>query len=153
MDYHNLVKDFAQRTKANLELLRRLQREHPELEIYEVTQLMNSLLGLLVFPRERYFDHIPATPLSELQAAGWPIPRVVGQFPQVENLNDLIRYLRNAVAHCNIEFLADADGQLAGLRVWNYWHGKMTWKAELTLPEIEELVDRFVDQILDEEPT
>ena len=152
MNYHDIVKDFAKRTKKNLDLMRRLQQENPELEIYEVTQLMNSLLGLLVFPQQRYIKNIPHTPLDYLAAEGWPIPQVVGQFPQVKDLNQLIRYLRNAVAHFNIEFLADGQGQISGLRVWNQWRGKITWRAELSLAEIEELVNRFFALILDETP-
>lgn len=49
MKYENLVKDFVKRTKQNNEMLRKLQTENPNLEFYEVMQLINSLLGLLVF--------------------------------------------------------------------------------------------------------
>ena len=51
MNYEDVIADFATRTKKNLELIRRLQAEDPESEIYEVTQLLNSMLGLLVFPK------------------------------------------------------------------------------------------------------
>ncbi len=107
MDYQNLVKDFPRRTRQNLETLRCLQAEQPSQEIYEVTQLVNSLLGLLVFPQQKYFNTIPEIPLDDLAAQGWPIPEVIGDFPQVKNLCDLIQYLRNAIAHFNIKFITD----------------------------------------------
>ena len=36
-----------------------------------MTQLVNSMLGLLVFPRERFLDQIPQTSLSDLEADGF----------------------------------------------------------------------------------
>lgn len=148
-----LVKDFAQRTKRNLELLRRLQQENDDLEVYETTQLMNSLLGLLVFPQQRCFDRIPETSLNELIAEGWPIPRLVGDFSQARDLKQLVRYLRNAIAHFNIEFIAH-EGELAGLTVWNIdpRSKKTTWKAQLSFDEIEVLVEKFIALILEMEP-
>ena len=147
MEYSNLVKDFAQRTRQNLELLKTLQRQHPDLEIYEVTQLINSMLGLLVFPQQRYVRNIPRVPLDELARQGWPIPRVKGDYPQVSDLNQLVRYLRNAVAHFNIEFISDNGRQIQGIVVWNKnpREGGIDWKAELTLSEIETITDKFID--------
>ena len=149
MEYKDAVKDFVARTKKNLETLRRLQEENPGLEIYEFTQLVNSLLGLLVFPQQRYVNKIPAIPLSKLFAKGWPIPQVVGDFPQAKDLNQLVRYLRNAIAHFNIEFTVDEHSQLNGLKIWNENHGTTTWKAQLSLAEIEELTYRFIELILE----
>ena len=152
MNYQHVVRDFAERTRSNLHLLRKLQEDHPNLEIYEVTQLINSMLGLLVFPRESYVDRIPKTPLSELADQGWPMPKVVGNYPQVEDLRDLIRYLRNAIAHFNVEFLADGRGQITGLQVWNEWQREITWKARLSLHDIELITEKFLDLLLQEQP-
>ena len=149
MKYENLVKDFVKRTKQNNLMLHKLQIENPNLEFYEVTQLINSLLGLLIFPQQEYLDRIPKTPLDELAKSGWPIPKVVGDYPQVKNLNQLVRYLRNAIAHFNIKFY-DEFQQIAGLTVWNKYDGEITWKATLTNSDIEEITNRFVDLMLEE---
>ena len=153
MEYQDLVSDFAERTRSNLHLLRRMQEDDPDLEIYEVTQLINSMLGLLVFPREYYIGRIPETPLGELADQGWPIPTVVGDYPQVEHLRDLVRYLRNAIAHCNLEFTVDSHRQITGLRVWNNKRERTTWKAQLSLHDIELITERFVDFLLQERPS
>jgi hypothetical protein len=152
MNYQDLVRDFAQRTRANLETLRSFQKAQPDVEVYEVTQLINSMLGLLVFPQQRYFDHIPETPLGNLASQGWPIPRVEGNYPQVKDLRELVRYLRNAITHCNLEFLADDREQINGLRVWNTnpRNGQTTWKARLTIEDIEKITDKFIQLLLEE---
>jgi hypothetical protein len=128
--------------------MRNLQKIQHDVEVYEVTQLINSMLGLLVFPQQKYFDHIPNTSLAELVRLGWPIPRVEGRYPQVNNLRELLRYLRNGIAHCNLEFLSDDGQQISGLRVWNDRRGRTTWKARLTLEDIEKITDKFIELLL-----
>ena len=43
------LKDFVLRTKANISMC-----QSP----YEVTQLVNSLIGLLILPKEQYYQNI-----------------------------------------------------------------------------------------------
>ena len=69
MDYDktNLVLDFARRTKKNLEFIEHSltrDRLNSENDVYEVTQLINSLLGLLVFPQQKFYDAIPSSFVS-----------------------------------------------------------------------------------------
>lgn len=150
MNYKNLVKDFALRTRKNLVALRELQKAQPEAEIYEVTQLINSMLGLLVFPQQKYVRSIPKTPLDELVRQGWPVPQVDGNYPQAENLNDLVRLLRNSISHCNMEFQSDSCGEITGLVVWNTEprNGQTTWRATMTIEDIEKISDKFIDLLL-----
>jgi hypothetical protein len=152
MNYQKLVRDFALRTRANLDSLRNFQKVQSDVEVYEVTQLINSMLGLLVFPQQKYFDRIPRIPLGELVYQGWPVPEIEGIYPQVKDLRELVRYLRNAITHCNLEFLSDVREQISGLRVWNtnLRDGQITWKARLTLEDIEKITDNFIQLLLED---
>lgn len=144
MNYEDLLKDFTERTKRNLEVIEELHKTGKE--VYEVTQLVNSCLGLLVFPKEQFIEKIPETPLDQLEKEGWPVPKLTGNFPQAENLRQLIRYLRNAIAHFNIEFIGDKE--ISRLKVWNIRHGKKVWEAELTVDDLRKLVEKFSDLII-----
>jgi hypothetical protein len=146
MMYEDLVADFASRTRRNLDTIRALQQQG-HYDVYEVTALINSMLGLLVFPQQSFMDAVPETSLSELQAEGWPVPKVHGHFEQVTTLRQMVRYLRNAIAHCNLKFLSGQDGQIAGLVVWNQRDGRRTWEAELNLDDLERIVDRFSERL------
>jgi hypothetical protein len=96
-------------------------------------------------------ESIPETPVAELQRVGWPVPRVRAGFVQAENLRQLIRYLRNAVAHFNIEFVGDAQNQLRFLKVWNTRpNGQRTWEAELSVSDLRGLTERFIELLLNE---
>lgn len=149
--YEDVIADFAKRTEANLQTIRQLAREGGAAPAYEVTQLVNSMLGLLVFPQQRYLDRIPETPIADLANNGWPIPEVVGDYPQVPNLRQLVRMLRNAVAHCNLEFEPGVGNEIQALTVWNTKPGtrKVTWKARLTVDDLDAITTRFVALLLD----
>lgn len=151
MEYQEqFILDFARRTRANLEYIEAAEQRGET--VFEFTQLANSLLGLLVFPREHYMRSIPAIPLEELAESGWPAIRPTrGALPE-ENLRELMRALRNSIAHCNVEFVADRNGTLAGIKLWNMNRGQLTWEARLTIQELRAVAFRFVELIEDSQP-
>jgi hypothetical protein len=147
MDYQKeFVIDFARRTRSNLEFIEAAEKRGEA--VFEVTQLANSLLGLLVFPREHYMRSIPDTPLPNLVKMGWPdIRTTLGQLPQ-DTLRQLMRMLRNSIAHCNVEFVADQDSRITGIVVWNTnKDGHRTWQAELTIDDLRAIAFKFVELI------
>ncbi len=145
MMYEEVIRDFAIRTRKNLEVIESLHQEGKE--VYEATQLVNSTLGLLIFPRQKFIDKMPPKSIYELEKEGWPIPKVSEGFKQVENLNKLISYLRHAIAHGHIEFLGDGQNELRLLRVWNIIprNNIKDWEAELSLNDLKGLTERFID--------
>lgn len=147
MQYEEVVRDFAARTKENLRVIEELHDQGKN--VFEVTQLINSMVGLLVFPQQEYIDSIPSTPIDDLLREGWPIPRVRGKFEQVTDLNCLVRYLRNAIAHFHIEFIGDSERSIKVLRVWNITKsGSRNWDAELTVDELRCITTKFIDLLL-----
>ena len=84
MMYEDVVADFAQRTRTNLRALERLRAQGHE--VFEVTQLINSMLGLLVFPREEFVGRIPRIPLADLSTQGWPVPKGRRGFAPAEDV-------------------------------------------------------------------
>jgi hypothetical protein len=154
MNYDNLLHDFAQRTQKNL-LFIECHINDPDYEVYEVTQLINSMLGLLVFPQQYYIRHIPQVSLAELMQMGWPEVRVTSDikaskfYRPCTNLRELVRYLRNSISHFNIQFLSDANGKITGIRVWNTdtWlkDKPKTWEADLDLETLRILTFRFIE--------
>lgn len=152
MDYHKeFIIDFARRTRANLEFIESASEQGAN--VFEVTQLANSLLGLLVFPREHYMRRIPDTPLGQLVEQGWPdIKTTHGRLKQ-DTLKQLMRMLRNGITHCNVEFLAGPDMQITGLTIWNSvedrntGHNRRTWQAELTIADLRDIAFQFIELI------
>jgi hypothetical protein len=152
MMYDDVVRDFAERTRKNLSAIERLGSAGDE--VYEVTQLVNSMLGLLVFPREEFVNEIPELALGDLEADGWQVPRVVGELPQAANLRELVRYLRNAIAHFNVRFVGDGSQVITVLRLCNTEprRNRRTWEADLGVEELRAIAEPFVDLLLGERP-
>ncbi len=154
-DKDNLVLDFIRRTRKNLKLVESLVKDNnpTDIEAYEVTQFINSLLGLLIIPQQALYDNLPETPLSELTENGWPeIKPIEGCLPK-DNLYQLLRYLRNSVAHFNVEFLSEDKQTITGIRLWNYPDDRSRrnnlpdWKIELSLENLKIITNKFLEII------
>jgi len=138
--------ELMRRTMFNL---RFIQEKRSPTGPYEVTQLVNSFLGALAHPWEKYKRDLAAIPLSEAFENGWP--RVAPLDPSDENpvtLGDLIRLMRNGIAHGNIDFAPDADGEIGLIRIRNIHPRscRRTWEAILTVREMEAFLYKFVEQ-------
>jgi hypothetical protein len=148
-EIRNLVKEFGERTLSNLDFV---HSHKGQPGVYEVTQLWNSLSGLLVLPYEHEIDTIRAS-LAEAQRLGWPA--LVETFPleyqqsSSADLADQIRRLRNAVSHYNVDFQSE-HRTIVGVKVWNHQlpprgsglsqrEMPVNWFAEVSLAQLDQL--------------
>ena len=147
------ISDFARRTLLNLDRIQ--QAEHDgESDVFPVTQLWNSLLGLIVLPRERDESLIPDLPTAAMWADGWhPIRERKGES---RTLRELVGHLRNAVSHGGVEFVPNEDREIAELTLWNFPSGrwdqspeKRTWEAVVAVSDLERLARRIASTYAD----
>jgi hypothetical protein len=148
-EIRDLVKEFGERTLSNLNFI---QQHAARPDVYEVTQLWNSLSGLLVLPYEREINEIRAT-LAEAADRGWP--HLSETFPLADaqsastDLADQVRRLRNAVSHYNVRFLS-RDGSINAVEVWNHQRPQggsgisqrdmaSNWQTEISTVELNQL--------------
>jgi len=148
-EIRDLVRDFGERTLSNLDFI---QLHASRSDVYEVTQLWNSLSGLLVLPYEHEIDAIQGS-LAEAIDRGWP--SLDESFPLDDvpsasaDLADQIRRLRNAVSHYNVAFLS-RHGIISGVKVWNHQlppRGSdkrqrdmpINWQAEISIVQLDQL--------------
>ena len=119
------LRDVMHRTMENL---RFVERHAGSQGPFEVTQLINSFLGALAHPGERYKDELSSISLAEAERLGWPLinnERPSDQIPT--SLGDQLRLMRNALAHGNIAFHPGSDGEIRALQLWNMNQGRRTW--------------------------
>lgn len=115
------VRDIMRRTMHNLEFVEAHARDDG---LYEVTQLVNSFLGALVQPWETYRDALRKISLTAVHNTGWPV--VAKELPtdcEPRSLGDLIRYMRNALAHGNVQFMSSGSADIQAIRVWSDTNG------------------------------
>jgi hypothetical protein len=159
---------IARRTRKNLEYIYRKKSDGEDVE--EFTQLLNSMLGMVISLREDYFKgrHIGWERVEELKLLqGWyNLKSITGKTatqasPNLQKINSfsqLITKLRNAFAHNCFELISDRESkQITGITVWNIPSGQdnkpqnRVWEAnisELNLKGLAYLVVAYIEQEL-----
>lgn len=104
IDKKNIEKEFVERTLKNYNRL----KHYPD--IYEITLLINSTVGLLFIPKEKINnklcnDLLDKELLTQLQ--GYIVVNTYNQKGKNESFNQVIRHIRNAIAHGKFKFLSN----------------------------------------------
>lgn len=142
---------FAKRTQKNLEYIANAQINDED--VHPVTQVILSMLGIVIFPWETSaFDIVKKRKIPVLSAEGWPKWKMNGAKRVIE-LHDLIKVLRNAIAHGNIEFDSDSRSPAdVTISFTNIPKGKTEsdWVGTITGDQLIEFCRRFSSAIQDQ---
>lgn len=136
------IRDIMRRTMANLAFV----EAHASVDgPYETTQLINSFLGALAHPWEAMKPELAALSLADAEARGWPcIRKELPQDRDPANLGDLIRLIRNSLAHGNIDFLPAPDGRIGAFHIWNlHPGGGRNWGTVVTVDDLRAFLVAF----------
>ena len=100
--------EIARHTQRNLEYIKaEFDRMGEDSHVHVVTQLVNSLLGMVILPRHQYLEvRNDCTPWKRLVRDSWPGWDITEG--AAENLGDLIWHIRNGAAHGRITFSSDS---------------------------------------------
>ena len=141
---------FAQRTRENLDYIERAAKAGDDVHV--VTQLATSLLGLVVFLREKNFDEaVRGKKLDALVAQGWP--KWEWLLGSCSSLGDLVYHLRNAVAHGHIDFTSDSRNiEDVAIEVEDYKQNAPApyWRARIEAIDLRTFCLRFLDLLENE---
>lgn len=156
------ILNIAVRTQKNLEYIYRKSKCECE-DVEEFTQLLNSMLGMVISLREDYFKEIPVSwekveeeILEELndQIALNDLKAIIGKPPNKKSLkleqsstsfSRLITKVRHAFAHRGFSLIPDGLGEIKGVTVWNMPIGSenlpknRTWKADISEKQLKDL--------------
>jgi len=146
--YSHLHYDFALRTKANLEFIEKAYQEGSP-GVYNVTQLANSLLGMVIFLKDG--QHLPNVPLNYL----YHEEHMRVDFDDSQDCrktNHFLRRFRNAIAHCRFEaFGSNDDIQVFTMHDQKYGR-PVDWKIHITTQEIRDIAFGLVDYEINHSP-
>jgi hypothetical protein len=135
---------FAQHTRQNLEISDDLLQANPD--FHHVTHLVNSLLGLIVFLKEKQFDReIADLELDKLVQEGWPRIEMSGE--KCATLGRLVYHLRNATAHGRMRYSSDSrDRKQVVVKVEDYKPNQLSpyWSASMDADQLRDFCLRFV---------
>lgn len=139
--YANIDVDFARRTLKIMEQYDRSKQKGPE--NFEVTLLVNCLVGLLILPHARRTELIPDVPIEEL--GEWSIDSsFIKSWGDTKNktLRQPVRQLRNSVAHFRIE----AEGTEKDIETLKF-SDKNGFNASIPVSNLRAFVQKFASTI------
>ena len=152
-NYDESYLSFARRTKRNLDFILQASGD-PKLQVFEVTQLVNSLLGLLLFPRSHTWGYLRSYKLDQLDPQDWPNltnQSTVHDKLLVDNLEQVLQEMRNAVAHNDLKFISGRNDEIECI-VFRNINSKnriklyKEWVLELTLRDLRLLLDSLLSE-------
>jgi hypothetical protein len=134
------VREVMERTRTNLDAIDNDARQGRN--VFEVTQLANSFLGAFAHPWEEWKCELNKVSLAEAHERGWPIIDEDDQRDRKPvNLGDLLRVIRNAVAHGNLRFIGEPGKEIEAVFLWNEDCGWRTWGATLSVATLRMLLN------------
>jgi hypothetical protein len=125
----NAVSDFIERTERNLKTVDKINENDKNEGVkhatfFEVTQLLNSAVGLLMFPTEAYLNKLPNITIDDFFKQNKIEPndfKILHGDAKLLSVRDAVKKIRNAVAHYNVEF-ENSNNQIVGIYAWNFPH-------------------------------
>lgn len=146
--------ELMQRTLHNLAFIERHRDAQLRQETFEITQLVNSFLGVVAHPWEKLFDTVALATLKigSEEYVRYGFPQIASSWDKdteaPDHLAHLLRLLRNGIAHGNIDLLDKfhlrikfhkkpetdvRDDEIAGAEIWNNRHEKVskTWPEQI----------------------
>ncbi len=151
--YELFIKDFVVRTNKNLEYIEE-KKENGD-EVYEVTQLVNSFLGLIVFPKEKAWDQIRK--IQDFQSIMDNIEfdiriNTYSYKRRCMNLKNFVYHVRNAVAHGGIELFHD-NNEIKSIAFYDCIKNKRRIVEEfnivMDISQIREFVKLFSEKFIE----
>ena len=152
MTYKEFIRDFVKRTKENYEKV----KDGP----YEVTQLINSALGLLIIPKEYENekekkgnkikisdDFVDESLLNNM------ISCVDDPYKNNLDLAELVRHLRNGISHGHMDFrpgktsLHEPNNHIGRVIIWDK-RNKINFKIDLPIDLLKEFFMEFSDGVI-----
>lgn len=146
--YTHLHYDFALRTKANLEFIEKAYQDGTS-GVYNVTQLVNSLLGMVIFLKEgQYLPNVPLNILCHEEH----IRIDIDESRDCKKVNQFLRRFRNAIAHCRFEAFGSKD-DIQGFTMHDQKYGRpVDWKIHITTQGIRDVAFGLVDYVINHSP-
>ncbi len=141
------VPGFIQRTRKNLQLIEAQHQDKSEGHV--VTQLVNSLLGIMVLPHEQSgSSNVMDMTMDSFGVKGWP--QEVLLLGRADTVREFVKHMRNAVAHGLFSF--SSNSRVLGkvdITFSDRPHPKapINWQVRFNAKQLHQFCDRFMDAL------
>lgn len=135
--------DIMRRSLINLKFIDdAYEGPNGKVEVYEITQLINTFLGALVHP----FEASRASDKFEELLRNKEAPKnyiIKNQGNQIDYYN-FIRLLRNGLCHGNIKYNEGRYKNIESVDIWNKNHANIeTFRCKLFPSDMKDILEQF----------
>ena len=147
--YKNQEFDFINRTRTIIEQYDKL--ELSKSERFEVTLLLNCLVGLLILPQQNWFDTLPIDLVSQKE---WGInPNHISTIKtgETKNVKDVARHLRNSVSHYRFKAFENKSNDISSIKFEDYDpSNNKTFEAIIPISSIRQFTTKLTNTFVAE---
>lgn len=141
--------DFVERTKNIIEQYDSLTI--PEKDKFEVTLLLNCLVGLLILPQQNWYDNLPSEIISQKEWGITPEHISFIKRGETKNIKDISRHLRNSVAHYRFKAFDNSSNKISRIKFEDFEQsGNKTFEALIPLANLRQFTNRLSDNFMTE---
>jgi len=141
--------DFVERTKRIIEQYDSLTI--PEKDKFEVTLLLNCLVGLLILPQQNWYDNLPSEIISQKEWGITPEHISFIKRGETKNIKDISRHLRNSVAHYRFKAFDNSSNKISRIKFEDFEQsGNKTFEALIPLANLRQFTNRLSDNFMTE---
>lgn len=128
-EYQDFPRDFVERSKSNVDNY---------CGEYEITNLINNCLGLIIIPKQIFADDIPEYEFDDNDKSYGITRRNITRSDHGYSLYHVLRHIRNGLAHGRIEQRVNGD-QISGLRIHDKYNDSSpeNFSIEFTVQEFK----------------
>lgn len=152
---------IARRTRKNLDYIYEQKKRGADVE--EFTQLLNSILGMLILPREEYFNshfrsgnevtwqNLEEMGLERLDITEKQLCTESPNLKPAESFSQLITNMRHAFAHHRFEIIGETE--IKSVKVWDVPSREKNetkdrrWEAEFSIEQLKSIAYLFIDYL------
>ena len=140
-----LMVDFIERSRANLKTL----SKGP----YEVTQLINSSLALLVIPKEKFYQSISDSMIDTNTFVMLCNNVTVNTYPETLDLKHIVLHIRNGIVHGRWDFFgrqhsSSLGSEIGGISICDRGNQGQQFKIKLSIDLLRTFFFEFSDSII-----
>lgn len=150
MYYYHQEFDFVYRTKQIIEQYEKFNIDNHEK--FEVTLLINCLVGLLIIPNQHWFNKLPETEISEVEW-GINLDQILFiRHGETKNVKVVATHLRNSISHYHFKLLALNDINIDEIELSDYLPmnrgGALTFHTSMPITSLWKFADRLSQEFL-----
>lgn len=141
--------DFVYRTKKIIEQYDNLTLS--EKDKFEVTLLLNCLVGLLIIPQQYWYYCLPTEIISKKEWGVAPEDISFIREGETRNIKDISRHLRNSVTHYRFKAFNNSFKKISQIKFEDFDpNGGKTFEAIIPLADLRQFTNKLSDNFMTE---